>query len=105
MLDMPVVSWRDICGNKYSKSLDPAMLMAHGYPLTTKAKVIGKTGSSELITVVYDRDYVINYLITKVIKPLSNYGLQEVTNLLLKAWEESNFPKKSFVSNSLVNEE
>lgn len=100
MLDIPVVSWRDIQGNKYAKSLDPAMLLENGYPVTMKAKTIGKGKSSDLYTIVYDKDYVINYLIVKVVKPLSNYGLQEVTNLLLKAWEESGFSVESFTSSN-----
>ena len=90
MRAIPTVSWRDIQGNKYSKSLNPAMLK-QGLPITMKARVIGnRRVDSDLVTVVFDRDYVINWLIVKLIKPLSNYGIKEVINLLYLAWEQSN---------------
>lgn len=102
------VSWRDLQGNRYTKSLDPAMLTKAGSPHIVKATTKGsEKGIGQAKVVIYDRDYVTQWLIVKLIKPLSNHGLDGVTMLLKKAWNESNLSTESLViyANNLDDEE
>ena len=93
------ISWRDLQGNKYTKSLDAGMLTEIGSPHIIKANVKGEgRGKGQPQVVIYDRDYVLNWLIVRLIKPLSNHGLEGVTKLIEKAWEESNLSTDSLVS-------
>lgn len=86
----PVVSWQEVQGNKYSRSLHPAMLTDNGYPVTASIKAIGKEKYySQFVTINYDRTYVLKWLEVKVIKPLTNCGIEGVVNLLMESWEQS----------------
>ncbi len=97
MHSFPVVSWRDIQGNKYSRALHPAMLTANGYPVTASTRVIGRSKrGSDYVTINYDRSYVIKWLEVKVIKPLTNCGLIGVINLLKESWLDSNIDLDPF---------
>ena len=99
----PVVSWKEIQGNKFSKAIDPAMLLGDGLPYIMKARAIGngKYGS-EPVTVIFDKEYVENWIVTKLIRPLSNHGVDYVTNLVAEAWLKSDYSLESFVSNNGV---
>ncbi len=99
----PVISWKEIQGNKFIKAIDPAMLMDGGLPYIMKARTIGsgKYGS-EPVTVIFDREYVESWIRTKLIRPLSNYGVDYVSNLLAEAWSKSNYPTESLLGKSLV---
>ncbi len=102
------VSWRELQGNKYTKSLDLGMLTEVGSPHIVRATLKGSSkdkGQPQIV--IYDQDYVINWLIVKLIKPLSNYGLEGVTNLVEKAWAESDLSTESLATYDieLVNEE
>ena len=98
---LPVVSWKELQGNKYIKAIDPAMLIKGGLPYIMKARAIG-TGKhgSEPVTVIFDKEYVEKWITTKLIRPLSNYGVDYVVSLLTEAWVNSNYPIESFVSDS-----
>ncbi len=90
MNEINIVPWQKIQGNKYIKSLNPSMLKKEGYVSTMRARVIGKPKSnSDFVTVKFDRNYVLSWLATKVIRPLTNEGLDEVTELFKEAWELS----------------
>ena len=66
------------------------MLTKEGYLSTMRARVIGKPKTnSDFVTIKFDRDYVLLWLATKVIKPLTNEGIDGVNELLLEAWEKS----------------
>ena len=103
----PVVSWKEIQGNKFIKALDPAMLLNDGLPYIMKARTIGdgKFGS-EPVTVIFDKEYVENWIATKLIRPLSNYGVDYVTNLITEAWIKSDYSLESLVKDkSLESQE
>ena len=53
----PVVSWKELQGNKYIKAIDPAMLIKGGLPYIMKARAIG-TGKhgSEPVTVIFKKN-------------------------------------------------
>ncbi len=90
MEEIKVVPWQDIQGNRYIKSLNPSMLTKEGYLSTMRARVIGKPKTnSDFVTIKFDRDYVLLWLATKVIKPLTNEGIDGVNELLKEAWKKS----------------
>ena len=102
---LPVVSWRELQGNKYIKAIDPGMLIKGGLPYIMKARSIG-TGKhgSEPVTVIFDKEYVEKWIITKLIRPLSNYGVDYVTNLVTEAWINSNYSLESLVGNNCTEQ-
>ncbi len=66
------------------------MLTKEGYLSTMRARVIGKPKTnSDFVTIKFDRDYVLLWLATKVIKPLTNEGIDGVNELLKEAWKKS----------------
>ena len=90
MNELKEVSWTEIQGNKFSKGLHPSMLQSHGYPVTMKNRVIdNRRNGSEYVIINYDRNYVVAWLATKVIKPLCNSGVIGISNLLEEAWNYS----------------
>lgn len=96
------VAWQDLQGNKYSKSLDSGMLLENGSPHIVKATLKGsRKGNAQAKVIIYDQDYVINWLIVKLIKPLSNYGLDTVTDLVKEAWKQSKLSTECLTSYSV----
>ena len=92
------ISWTEIQGNKYMKALHPAMLSKGGYVATHKARLIGhpKT-ASYYSTISYDRNYVINWLQTKFVRPLENEPLDELTKLLAEAYQKAKGKHKNLL--------
>lgn len=81
-----IVSWKEIQGNRYNRGLHLAMLTDTGFLVTAKGRVIGNVKyGSEFITIRYDRDYVIDWLRVKVIKPLVGISFNEIVELLKEA--------------------
>ena len=77
-------------GNRWSKFLHGAMLLDSGYLVTQKAAVIGKAKSDVSFSVVkYDREYVVGWLSSKVIKPLGNESLDSLIELIKVAHENA----------------
>ncbi len=96
MKSIPNVSWKDLQGNKYSKALNPHMLTKAGLPVTLQTRIVGQNKiGSKLIRVTFDREYVINWLIVKVIRVFSNEGLETILDLVREAWQKSGFPIES----------
>ena len=88
--DKDIVHWTMLQGNRWSKSLHGAMLLDSGYLVTQKVAVIGKARSDVSFSVVkYDREYVIGWLASKVIKPLGNEGIDGVIKLVEQASENA----------------
>lgn len=93
METIPTVSWTELQGNKYAKALSPQMLTKNGLPTILKARVIGtQRHGGDFVTVIFDRDYVVSWLITKVIRVLSNEGLEAILQLVKEAWQKSGYP-------------
>ncbi len=80
------ITWRETTGNKYSKSLHPAMLTSSGYVHQARIRRIGDATKS-IFHVVYDREYVIDFLSRTVCRPLFALGRQGVLNLVGEAWD------------------
>lgn len=88
-----IVSWREIQGNKYSKSIHPAMLSDGGFRKTQKASLIGNPkGNTEFITVIYDKSYVIKWIEKKLIKPLENNSYKVIGKLVFQAYSNVKNP-------------
>ena len=97
----PVVSWKELQGNKYIKAIDPLMLLNDGLPFVMKARAIGSSKyNSEFLTVVFDKEYVEKWIAAKLIRPLSNYGIDYVTNLLETSWDNSKYSSECLVGNN-----
>lgn len=89
------VHWTAMQGNKYMKTIHPAMLSVNGYKITQKARAIGNTSvGANFYVVHYDRDYVVCWLKTKVVKPLSTLSLKELITLIKEAHEVFRNPKQ-----------
>lgn len=84
------VYWRDVQGNRWSKSLHPAMLNPDGFHMTQKVRATGESSyGGTYSVVVYDREYVLGWLVSKVIKPLSNEGVTGIIALIKEAYKLS----------------
>jgi hypothetical protein len=80
------ISWRMLTGNKFRRDLLPEMFSASG---CIKEQNIRKTGDSRksIFDVYYDREYGLEMLIRKVVKPLFVLGKEEVLKLVSEAWD------------------
>lgn len=82
------VHWSRKQGNKYNKSLHPAMLTDAGFLTTTKVALLDEPRTNHrYVTIIYDRLYVVNWLRVKVIKPFQNIGISELIQLIKEAWQ------------------
>lgn len=75
------ISWSEQTGNKFNKSIDSAMLSDEGYAISKRIRVVGDT-VPKMFNVVYDRDFVIEYLRLKLIKPLAALGKETIFDLI-----------------------
>ena len=92
--DSNFVRWDKLQGNQYIRALHPAMLTEAGCQSTRKANILGEPRQkNRYVTVYYDRAYVIGFLVTKVIKPLSNLGVTGIYELLKEAFKQA-FPNQ-----------
>jgi hypothetical protein len=81
------VHWKQVQGNKLNKALHPAMVSEHGYRTTSKIRLVGTTRhGSKFAILIYDREYVIVWIMSKLIKPFQNIGLDGLIELLKEAW-------------------
>lgn len=86
--ELKTIHWRNVQGGRWSKSLHPAMLKDDGFRMTQKVRVVGESGfGGKYSVVVYDREYVIGWLASKVIKPLSNEGIKGIIALIKEAYK------------------
>lgn len=88
--ELRTIHWSDIQGNKWSKTLHPAMLNNGGFRMTQKVRLVGESSfGGTYSVVVYDREYVLGWLVSKVIKPLSNEGVKGIISLIKEAYKLS----------------
>ena len=73
-------------GNKYSKGLYPAMLSDEGYISQKSIRRIGGD-APEIFRIIHDRQYAIQYIGTRLCRPLFALGRQGVLNLVGEAWD------------------
>lgn len=84
--EIKTISWRDLTGNKYSKALHGAMLAKEGYQSVIRIRKIGEAGR-DAFNVVYNREYVIEFLSRKVCSPLSYIGKEKLLEAIEEAWD------------------
>lgn len=104
--DGTVVHWSQLSGNKFSKSIHPAMLCKDGYFATSKIALLGTPRQDkQFVTLCYDRDYVTLWLISKLIKPLQNHGLEKILDLVREAWKLIHEPKNRYTRLAVPHDE
>lgn len=84
MPEIETISWRELTGNKYNKTLHPAMLSDRGYTKQTGIRKIGDIEKT-VFNVVYDGEYVIEYLEKMVLLKLRTVDLEELIEVWLIA--------------------
>lgn len=87
---MPEVSripWTELPGNKFSKALDSAMYHPEGYIIMQNVRDRGEPKPTAY-QVVYTPDYLVNWMISKVIRPLAPQGIDRLHQLVDQAWNE-----------------
>lgn len=90
-MDIKQVHWKEIHGklrgDAYAVRANPQMLI-EGYSQLRKVSIGSKLGGWEEITieVSYDRDYVVLWLVEKVIKPFSKVKFQTLQKLIGDAY-------------------
>lgn len=85
MTGIPVISWRELTGNKFNKSLDSAMASDAGYIKTSYVRRTGDAAKTAF-NVNYDREYLITFISKTICRPLFPLGKQRVLDLVDKAW-------------------
>ncbi|MGL5940809.1 MAG: hypothetical protein ACRC2S_10525 [Waterburya sp.] len=93
------ITWRQLTGNKFNKSLDSAMLSEAGSVATLQIRRIG-TREKDVYSVNYDREYAVEFICRKFCKPLSFLGKKKILELVNDAWElyEKNSLNPHFVN-------
>lgn len=88
------ITWKDVPRNQFSRGLHAAMFSEDKYCKLMKMVLTGDT-SKKLYLIEYDKDYVIQWLVYKVCKPLNIIGLEELHKILDVAFksmtENANF--------------
>lgn len=80
------ITWRQLTGNKFNRSLHPAMLSEGG---STELMIIQPRNRPKgEYRVLYDRSYVIGFIASKFVKPLQLEGYDGLCELVAKSWEE-----------------
>jgi hypothetical protein len=81
------ISWQQVPGNRFGRALHKAMLSERGYIKAVRLPTY--TGDSqEVVDIHYDKEYVIAWLVSKIIRPLVGLSFQEFIDLLKEAWEK-----------------
>ena len=82
------ITWREVTGNRFNRSLHPAMLSENGYHVHAALKRLGDTEKS-FFDIVYGEDYVLGWLTCKLCNPLSYLSKEEILDLVSKAYDNS----------------
>lgn len=86
MPEIETISWKEMTGNKYTLTLHPAMLSEDGYVSQKSIRRIGDA-SPTLFNVIYDREYLVNFIGRKLCKHLQVLGKQKILELVDEAWD------------------
>jgi hypothetical protein len=84
------VHWKQIRGNPFVQPLHPRMLTEEGYTVSKLVKLTGESKHSERtkVMVLYNRDYLIKWLITYIFSKLQPQSLDDVSQLMSEAYEK-----------------
>lgn len=102
MYEYKTINWKDLPGNKYSKALDAAMVSERGYITLQKVRRCHEPNGA-MCNVIYDRDYVIQFLIKRVLYSLAVLGKETVDELINDAWKELHGIDNASVSNDVAS--
>ncbi len=86
MPEIETITWREMTGNKFIKALHPAMVSEAGYECNKSIRRIGDPVPT-MFKVIYDRQYVINYIGKGICKTLFVLGKEGVLDLVDEAWD------------------
>ena len=86
MREVETILWQRLYGNKLNKGLDPAMATERGCIKQQRTRKLGDTQKT-VFNVVYDREYLSEYIFIRICKPLFVLGKQEVLNLVEQSWD------------------
>jgi hypothetical protein len=101
MPEIKTITWRQLTGNRFNKSLDSAMLSDSGSISTARIRRVGGE-APDIYTVVYDKEYATEFICRKFIRPLSFLGKDKVIQIVNEAWNlyEKQTLEPHFVSDS-----
>lgn len=86
MPEIETISWKERFGNQFNKSLEPAMTNETGYIKQSRVRRNGSTESA-IYNIIYDRDYLSEYLYKIICKPLFVLGKEQILKLVSEAWD------------------
>ena len=101
MPEIEAISWQELTGNKFIKSLHPAMLTERGFVRQASIRKVGEKEKT-IFNVFYNRQYVIEYLGRFICKNLQVLGLEGILDLIEEAWGHT-YPNAEKISNSHTN--
>lgn len=84
--EVETISWRDLTGNKYNKTLHPAMLSDEGYINQQAIRRAGDAGKT-IFDVIYDHEYLLSYIDKHLCSKLFTLGKEEVVKLVAESWD------------------
>ena len=87
MSQFETIGWRDLPGNKYVKALEAAMLSEQGCIAMQKVRHCSEP-KGRMCNVIYDREYVVQFLIKRVVFALAGVGNKAIHELIDDAWDE-----------------
>jgi hypothetical protein len=80
------ITWRQLTGNKFNRSLHPAMLSENG---SIELMLIQPRNLPKgEYRVLYNKSYVIGFIASKFVKPLQLEGYDGLCEIVAKSWEE-----------------
>lgn len=91
------ILWTETVGNKFAKNLEPMMLTNFGLKAKQCSKPTGRISLNDMhkvkregqwYEVTYDKQYVITYIIKKVVSALNIPSLDYLIRLMLDVWYE-----------------
>ena len=85
MPEIETIDWKELTGNKFNKTLHPAMLSEKGFVRQMSLRRIGDKDKT-IFDVAYNRHYVIEYLGKIVCKNLQVLGIEQILDLVEEAW-------------------
>ncbi|PSB11100.1 hypothetical protein C7B62_06630 [Pleurocapsa sp. CCALA 161] len=86
MDEIETISWRELTGNKFLRTIDPAMLTEKGYVKRSALRRIGDRDKT-MFDVVYDREYLIKAIGKTVCKHMFIIGKEKTLELVSEAWD------------------
>jgi hypothetical protein len=78
------LKWSQVRGNPYLQTINPLMLLDSGYTIDKLYRFVSDE-DKEMVTVIYDKSFVIMSIIKEVIEPLKGVDKELIKDILLEA--------------------